>query len=47
MSDQEKEVLNVFERVLPNLSEVEKARLLGIGEGLALKSKPSDNDKED
>ena len=34
---EEQEILKVFEMVIPILSPIEKARLLGIGEGLAIK----------
>lgn len=35
---EELKVLKVFESVIPILSPIERARLLGIGEGLAMKT---------
>jgi hypothetical protein len=36
MSEQEKKVIETFEKILPKLDETQRARLLGIGEGLSL-----------
>ena len=35
MSEREKQILETFEKVIPTMTEVEKARLIGYGEGLA------------
>lgn len=35
MSQLEKEIIETFEKVLPEMSEVEKAQLLSFGEGVA------------
>lgn len=38
MSDREKEILKTFEKVLPEMSELEKEKLLSYGEGIAFKT---------
>ena len=38
MSDKEKQILKTFEKVIPELSELEKEKLLSFGEGMAFKS---------
>lgn len=35
MSEKEKQVLGNLEKMVPNMTEVEMARLVGYGEGLA------------
>lgn len=35
MSEKEKQVLETLEKAIPQMTEVEKARLMGYGEGLA------------
>lgn len=35
MTEKEKQIMETFERVLPNMSDEDKAYLLGFGEGLA------------
>lgn len=35
MSEREKQILETFEKVIPTMTEMEKARLIGYGEGLA------------
>lgn len=35
MSDKEKQILETFEKVLPELSEMEREKLLSFGEGMA------------
>ena len=35
MSEKEKQILETFEKVIPDLSEVEKEKLLSFGEGMA------------
>lgn len=37
MSDKEKQILEIFGRVIPMLSEMEKERLLSFGEGIVFK----------
>lgn len=39
MSETEKKILKTFEKVIPKLSEAQKERLLGFGEGMVLKWK--------
>lgn len=38
MSEREKKILETFEKVIPELSELEKEKLLSFGEGMAFKS---------
>ncbi|QNU66942.1 hypothetical protein EHE19_019300 [Ruminiclostridium herbifermentans] len=38
MTDTEKRILDTFKKVIPELTEREKDRLLWIGEGLLLKT---------
>ena len=38
MSEKEKEILITFKNVLPKLSDTDKSYLLGLGEGMAIKS---------
>lgn len=35
MSEKEKQILDTFEKVLPDMSEMEKEKLLSFGEGMA------------
>lgn len=35
MSEKQKEILNVFEQVLPEMSEEDQSYFLGYGEGIA------------
>lgn len=39
MSEKEKQILETFGRVIPELSEAKKEFLLGFGEGLAFKAR--------
>lgn len=36
MTDKEKEILNTFKKIIPNLSELGKEKLLSFGEGMAI-----------
>lgn len=38
MSDKEREILKTFEEVIPELTELEKEKLLSFGEGMAFKA---------
>lgn len=38
MSDKENKILKTFEKVIPELSELEKEKLLSFGEGMAFKA---------
>lgn len=38
MSEKEKKILETFGKVIPDLSEMEKERLLAFGEGIAFKN---------
>lgn len=46
MSEKEKKILNTFGRVIPELSELEKERLLAFGEGMAFKVDQQKNDRD-
>lgn len=41
MSETERKILETFEKVIPKLSETQKERLLGFGEGMAFKAEQS------
>lgn len=38
MSDKERKILDVFRKLIPNLFELEKEKLLAFGEGMAFKT---------
>ena len=38
MSEKEKQILETFGKVIPELSELEKEKLLSFGEGMAFKA---------
>lgn len=38
MSEKEKQIMETFGKVLPNLTELEKEKLLSFGEGMAFKA---------
>lgn len=49
MSEKEKKILETFGKVIPDLSEMEKEKLLSFGEGMAFmkeKSKKKEGDKK-
>lgn len=37
MTDREKQILEIFALIIPELSENDKSYLLGLGEGMAIK----------
>lgn len=37
MDDEEKIILETFGRIIPKLSDLQRARLLGIGQGIEIK----------
>ena len=45
MTDKEKEIMEVFKKVLPNLTREEKDRLLFFGKGMAFKAE--ENEKKE
>lgn len=47
MSEKEKQILDTFSSVLPKLSETDKSYLLGLGEGMAIKTERDDRDKKE
>lgn len=42
MSEKEKQIMETFALVIPNLSEIDKSYLLGLGKGMAIKVKQAD-----
>lgn len=38
MSEREKQILDTFGAIIPNLSELDKEKLLAFGEGMAFKA---------
>ena len=46
MSEKEKQVLGNLEKMVPNMTEVEMARLVGYGEGLAAREDRGSEDSE-
>ena len=38
MSENEKKILETFEKVLPDMTELEREKLLSFGEGIAFKT---------
>lgn len=47
MSEKEKQILETFEKVIPDLSEMEKEKLLSFGEGMAfMKGQQKDEDAD-
>lgn len=47
MSEKEKKILETFEKVLPDLTEAEKEKLLSFGEGMAfMKTKEKKREKK-
>lgn len=38
MSDKKKQVLDIFEKLLPSLSDMDVEKLLAFGEGMAFKA---------
>ena len=44
MSEKEKQVLESFEKMIPNMTELERARLIGYGEGLAAREDRQDKE---
>ncbi len=46
MSEKKKEILEVFRKLIPNLSEADKSYLLGLGEGMAIAKETKDKKKQ-
>lgn len=46
MSEKEKKILKTFEEVLPEMSELEKEKLLSFGEGVAFKAAEQKKEKK-
>lgn len=47
MSENEKKILETFEKVLPDMSELEREKLLSFGEGIAFKTAEQKKDKSE
>lgn len=48
MSEKEKKILETFGKVIPDLSEMEKEKLLSFGEGMAfMKGKEKQKEREE
>lgn len=50
MSEKEKKILDTFEKVLPEMTELEREKLLSFGEGIAFKTaeqKRQEREKEE
>ena len=48
MSEKEKKILETFEKVLPELSEMEREKLLSFGEGMAfMKEKQKESSEKE
>lgn len=47
MSEKEKKILKTFEKVLPEMSEIEKEKLLSFGEGMAFMKDKENKEKDD
>lgn len=45
MSEKEKKILETFEKVLPEMSEIEKEKLLSFGEGMAFMKDKENKEK--
>ena len=43
MSENEKKILETFEKVLPDMTELEREKLLSFGEGIAFKTAEQKN----
>lgn len=46
MSEKEKQILDVFIRIIPLLSDLEKEKLLSFGEGMAFKTDEIEKSKQ-
>ena len=46
MSDKGKQILDTFKKVVPELTESEKERLLAFGEGMAFKAEQQKRQEE-
>ena len=46
MSEKEKQVLETLEKVIPNMTDVERAQLMGYGEGLAARDDRQEKTEE-
>lgn len=46
MSEKEKKILETFGQIIPKLSESDKSYLLGLGEGMAIKTEKESKQTE-
>ncbi|WP_251390616.1 hypothetical protein [Mediterraneibacter agrestimuris] len=47
MSEKEEKILKIFEEILPEMSEIEKEKLLSFGEGMAFMKDKDNKDKNE
>ena len=47
MSDKGKKILETFKRIIPDLSDLDKEKLLAFGEGMAFKVNQQKNEQQD
>ena len=47
MSEREKQVLETLEKAIPNMTEMERAQLMGYGEGLAAREDRQKKDEKE
>lgn len=47
MSEKEEKILKTFEEILPEMSEMEKEKLLSFGEGMAFMKDKDNKDKNE
>lgn len=45
MSEKEKQILDTFRKVIPQLSDLEKEKLLAFGEGVAMMKEQSETEQ--
>ena len=46
MTETEKKILQTFARVIPKLTESQKNRILGIGEGMEIKAEQQERERQ-
>lgn len=47
MSEKEKSILKIFAEIIPKLSESDKSYLIGLGEGMAIKTRQQETIQTD
>ena len=46
MKDNEKKILDMFEKIIPDMTELEREKLLAFGEGIILKTLEQKKEKD-